>query len=299
MPLAIATYNLKDFFAIPRVPADLFPRRVAYLSSRILASGATLVALQEVGESDALDALLAALGASWTAIAGTPDERGIRNAIITTETVRHSELLSTKELPFPVFIAGDAPPFGPRLGLRRAIVRVDIEHATYGDISVLCMHLKSNLPRALKLADGTEQPRLTGKEHAEAMIRSAVIRSAEALFVRGVVDELRSSTPPRQVCVAGDMNDDARSLPLRILKGEGADALLSAIDHVKEHKRFTALHRGKPAQLDHLLFSPELHARVTNADIWNEDLYDHGPPVQGAPMYVESDHALHVATFQG
>lgn len=300
MQLAIATYNLKDFFGVPHVPSDIFERRVAFLSARILASEATVVALQEVGEDGALEALRSALGSAWQAISGAPDERGIRNAIVTRERVTGRDLLATTELPFPVFIAGDAPPFGPRLGLRRAVVRVDIQHPDVGDVTVLCMHLKSNLPRGLRLPGGGEEPRRTGKEHAEAMVRSAVIRSAEALFVRGHIDALRSSTPPRQVCVAGDMNDDARSLALRILRGDAeptGDVLISAMDRVKEHKRFTALHRGKPGQLDHLLLSADLFAKLTGADVLNDDLHDHGPFVPGAPPTIESDHALHVARF--
>src|SRR5690242_15338580 len=68
--LTVATWNIENFFSPgtqfgPDTKA-VFDRKVALLAETIGGAGADVVALQEVGDLDAFDALLAALGAGWT-----------------------------------------------------------------------------------------------------------------------------------------------------------------------------------------------------------------------------------------
>jgi endonuclease/exonuclease/phosphatase family metal-dependent hydrolase len=294
--LRLATFNLKDLF-LPDVraadqafEAKLFADKTRYVADRLLRAQADVVALQEVGEPAALDAVLA-LVPGYAAVVGTPDDRGIRCAVLSRRPIVRSAVHTTSALPFPVFVEGDPPPYGTALPLRRGIVEVVVTHEPFGDVHVFCIHMKSNLPRKLRKPTGEDVPLAGSFQRAEATVRSTVIRAAEALYLRRLADEAASP----HVCVMGDLNDDRRSLSLRILYGdrETDRVLLSAIERVPEHKRWTTLHGGRPSQIDHVLLTPGLHGAIVRADVLNEDLRDHGPPVKDAPRTPDSDHALY------
>lgn len=300
----IATFNIKDLFS-PSKPEheEIFERKLDYLASHIEQSHASVIALQEVGDAPAFERLLQRKElAYFTPTVGSADERGIRCAMLTKMSVGptgktgggvlvHAEVHTTDALPFPIFHEGDAAPFPGRLPLRRGIVHVELDVPLLGRVAVLTHHMKSNLPRHLKQQDGTEGALRTGFARGEAIVRSAVMRSAEALYLRQLVDALE--TP--YVCVLGDFNDDRKSAPLRILAGdrEAPRPLWQIIDRVPEHKRFSTLHHGRPSLIDHILVTPDLAAYVWEADIQNEALRDHGPHMPDALPTDDSDHALY------
>jgi endonuclease/exonuclease/phosphatase family metal-dependent hydrolase len=243
---------------------------------------------------DAAFARLHARGLSdYDFVLGTADERGIRCAILSRLKIHKKQVHVTEELPFPGFVEGDPPPFSGRLNLRRGIVQVDVEVEGRGRVSVITHHMKSNLPRRLRKLDGTDEAITSGLGRGHAIVRSAVMRSAEALYLRQLVDGLETE----HVCVLGDFNDDRKSAPLRILAGD-RDAprpLWQMIDRVPEHKRWSTLHGGRPSHIDHILVTPSLAEHVRSGDIMNESLVDHGPYLPGAPQAptADSDHALY------
>jgi endonuclease/exonuclease/phosphatase family metal-dependent hydrolase len=288
--MRIATYNVKDLF-LPKEPAHeaIFARKIERIAEQILLSQAAVVALQEVGEPEALERLCAAGLADYQTVIGTPDERGIRCAVLSRLPIVNSKVHVTDQLPFPVFAEGDSQPYV--MPLRRGIVQVDVTWPRLGVLTVFTHHMKSNLPRRLRKASGDEQAIESGYSRGEAIVRSSVMRSAEALYLRKLVDEAQSD----YVCVLGDFNDDRHSPSLRILAGDrdAARPLWQMIDRVPEHKRFSTLHRGRPSLIDHILVTPSLSEVAWEADIQNEDLRDHGPHVPGAPPSDDSDHALY------
>jgi endonuclease/exonuclease/phosphatase family metal-dependent hydrolase len=299
----IATFNVKDLFSPSKSEHEqIFERKLDTLAEEIDASQASVLALQEIGDAPAFERLLMRPELSgFTPIVGTPDERGIRCAILTKVavgptgkagggTLVSSKVHTTDTLPFPVFVEGDSVPFANRLPLRRGVVHVELDVPLLGRVAVLTHHMKSNLPRALKQTSGTDKAVDSGFARGESVVRSAIMRSAEALYLRQLVDAL--DTP--LVCVLGDFNDDRKSAALRILSGD-RDAprpLWQMVDRVPEHKRFSTLHKGKPSLIDHILVTPELAAYVWDADIQNESLRDHGPFVPDAAPVYDSDHAL-------
>jgi predicted extracellular nuclease len=124
-----------------------------------------------------------------------------------------------------------------------------------------------------------------------------VWRSAEALFVRGLVDELVAKAPGGHVVVAGDFNDRPGSSVIRVVSGGGPDALRSCAEIIPERARFSILHDGRAQEIDHLLVSRLLRERLQTARFVNEELRDHGARGQDAPPLPESDHAPLVVTF--
>jgi endonuclease/exonuclease/phosphatase family metal-dependent hydrolase len=288
--LTVATFNVKDLFDAG------FAAKIRELARHIDRARADVVALQEIGSEGALDALVSALAkrADYKyRLVGTPDRRGIRNVILSALPFERAVVHQRPALPFPVFTPGDSEPFGARIPLRRGVPEVTVAHPALGKVTVLSVHLKSKRPQAPKGASGEELPIATPHDLASAEVRSLVSRLAEALFVRGLVDGVTAREG--EVVCAGDLNDTAESLPVGLIRGKGPGALVSAAQGLSEAERVSALH-GAPAQIDHLLVSPGLAARLVEARVFNEDLREHAH-VEDAPPTADSDHALFMARF--
>jgi endonuclease/exonuclease/phosphatase family metal-dependent hydrolase len=274
----IATFNVKDLFAAGPEP-DGEARVTAKLDSLSVTLGAVdadVVGLQEVGSIDLLDRLCDRLGAKGPyreRVVGTADSRGIRNALVSRVPLLGSLVHAPARLDFPVFRAGDPTPFGDRIPMRRGIVQGTVDAGSLGHVHVLVAHLKSN--RRLLLSDDAGKV-LTARELAEGELRSLVWRCSEALFVRGLVDGLVSKDPEARVAVVGDLNDRPGSLVTRILCGDGPPGeLLSAAELIPAERRFSILHNGRPDLFDYVLVTPNLYARATGAQLYNETLQDH------------------------
>ena len=93
-------------------------------------------------------------------------------------------------------------------------------------------------------------------------------------------------------------------MPLRILCAMPDDtgnpqlagrALSDLVERLPEDRRFSVLHGGVPAMLDHLLVSPALAGRVERIEVHNETLRDEA--VDGERPLPGSHHAPLVATF--
>ncbi len=306
MALRVATFNLKDFFA-PRTEPEkrVIEAKVANVAANLRRANADVVALQEVGSTELLDRLvskeLADLGYA-APVVGTEDKRGIRNAILARVPVQWSQVHAPKTLPFPRFVDGDPEPFQSRIPLRRGVVHVRVEDGALGEVDILTAHFKSNLGVPLRDAAGNELEDPSPRGRGEAAVRSLVQRAAEALFVRGLVDEVLKNKPDHAICVLGDLNDTADSLPLRIVRGIGEPSSLflrATSDLVPAERRFSSMHGGAPCLIDHVLVSERLFRAVREVAYYNEALRYHGPHVDDAPPTEDSDHALAVVAFDG
>jgi endonuclease/exonuclease/phosphatase family metal-dependent hydrolase len=303
MPLRIATFNLKDFF-LPRSDAErgVAVGKFANITANLRRANADVVALQEVGEAQQVERLakdLADLGYG-APIVGTADKRGIRCALLSRLPVVWSQVHTHDKLPFPRFVEGDPEPFGARIPLRRGIVHARVESPDLGEVDVMTMHFKSNLPVAFRNADGRDRPDTTPHERAESALRSLVQRAAEAIFVRSLVDGIFRASHDRAVCVLGDLNDVLDSLPVRILRGLGErskEVLASCAELLPPAERYTCFHGNDKTQIDHILVSERLFRAARNFEIYNEALRYHGAHVEPIAPTEDSDHALCVAEF--
>jgi endonuclease/exonuclease/phosphatase family metal-dependent hydrolase len=304
MGVRIATFNLKDFF-LPRTDAEraTVEAKVANIAENLRRANADVVALQEVGSPELLDRLVGNeakdLGYA-SPLLGTADKRGIRVAILSRLPVLWSQVHAPKVLPFPRFLEGDVDPFDGRIPLRRGIVHARIDAGDGGEIDVMTAHFKSKLGVVLKTKDGVEIVDPTHRGRAEASVRSLVQRAAEALFVRGLVDDVIKASPDHLIAVLGDLNDGPDSVPVGIVRGTpdgGAGWLQHAHERVAPERRYSTFHGGGPSLIDHILVSEPLHRRLSGCAIQNEALRDHGPHVDDTPLTEDSDHALVVASF--
>ena len=303
MTLRIATFNLKDFF-LPRSDSErgISVAKFGNITANLRRANADVVALQEVGEEQQLDRLvkdLADLGYG-APVVGTADKRGIRCAILSRLPVVWSQVHTHKSLPFPRFVEGDAEPFGERIPLRRGIVHVRVESPDLGEIDVMTTHFKSNLPVHLRTKDGREVEDTSSRARAESALRSLVQRAAEAIYIRGLVDDIMHASPDHAVCVLGDLNDQLESLPVRIVRGLGLaepshDMLRTCAELLAPERRYSVMHGNDRTLIDHILVSDRLFREVKTFEIYNEALRYHGPHVDQNPPTEDSDHALCVA----
>jgi endonuclease/exonuclease/phosphatase family metal-dependent hydrolase len=306
MTVRFATFNLKDFF-LPRKPAEagIVEAKVANVAANLRRANADVVALQEVGSTELLDRLLTRelsdLGYG-TPLVGTEDRRGIRNVILSRLPVLWSQVHTARSLPFPRLVEGDPEPFPGRIPLRRGIVHVRVDGGDIGEIDVMTAHFKSNLPAALKDVTGRDIKDDTPRGRGEAAVRSLVQRAAEAIFLRGLVDDVFRALPDHAVCVMGDLNDLVDSMAVRIVCGIGEpekERLRPCAELLPAEKRFSCIHRATPSLIDHVLVSEKVFRAVRRFEIFNEALRYHGPHVDQAPLTEDSDHALSVAELEG
>jgi endonuclease/exonuclease/phosphatase family metal-dependent hydrolase len=305
MPFTLATFNVKDLFdAAPGEDAAraALDAKLANLAEIVARADADVLALQEVGSAAVLRALTARLdrgGGYGEPIVGTADARGIRCALLSRAKILDAKVRSADYLSFPVFHAGDPEPFGARIPLRRGIVHARVDAGAIGALDVLVAHFKSNRAVPLRDANGDPIAPATSASFAEGHLRSLVWRAAEALFVRGVVDELQEIDPERNIAVTGDLNDHPGSIVLRTVTGGGPRALQACADVVPQAARFSILRHGAPQQIDHILVTAALRKRVHDARFLNEALRDHGDFDfdEEQPPAPDSDHAAFVVSF--
>ncbi len=305
MPFSVATFNVKNLLEpIDERERALLPEKLAFIASALVECDADVVGLQEVGSAELVRAVLARMGAPsgygepWI---GPADARGIRCALLSRLPLLGARMHTASALPFPAFVAGDPAPFGARIPLRRGVVHARVMAPGMGAVDVMVVHFKSPRSVAERDESGREREGLaqaSPRTRAEGSLRSLVWRAAEALHVRGLVDEvLGSSTTtdgPARVAVVGDMNDGPDSPVLRTLRASGEGALFDCTGGVDSPARFSILHEGRRGQVDHILATATLFDRLEQARFLNAALRDHA----GADgMTIDSDHAALVARF--
>jgi endonuclease/exonuclease/phosphatase family metal-dependent hydrolase len=301
MGLALATFNVENLLE-PRSDADraLVAGKIDSIARMLRACDADVVGLQEIGPPDLLKAVVERAGAGYReSVIGTADARGIRCALISRLPLVQSQVHTAEALSFPVFRDGDPPPFGDRIPLRRGVVHARVQAAGLGPVDVLVAHFKSSRRVARRDASGNDVPATTARARAEGTLLSLVWRSAEALYVRGLLDDLMAGAGGARIAVVGDLNDVPDSVPVRLVRGDGPAELLDCTTGIPAASRFSAFHDGGPLQIDHVLASAALHARLLEARFLNGDLRPRSPiSLDGreAPS-VDSDHAPLLVSF--
>ena len=299
MAITIATYNVKDLFdSVNESTETHLNRKLDTLAAVVSKVDADVLALQEVGSEAVLDRLRERLPGMYDfRIVGTADARGIRCALLARLPVRGHQVHTAAQLDFPRFVETDPLPFGARIPLRRGVVHAEIDAGALGVVHALVLHFKSARPVPFRRADGMAVAPVTAREHVEGELRTLVWRASEALFVRGLVDDLAAKNPGHHLLVTGDYNDVPASTTLRIVSGAEPNALHSAADAL-EGDRFSVLHRGTRLEIDHMLLSTGLRARVTRARYVNDGLRDHSTLQDEDFPTPDSDHAPLVVRFE-
>lgn len=330
----LATFNVRDFFDdVPphvignldrdgfgqwaqRRAKQLYHRKVEAVAAAVARLDADVVAFQEVKGAQVLDAVRAHLpnqGGYHPAVAGHADARGIACGVLSRLPITSVEVHGVGPLAFPTFAEGDPKPFAGRLDSRRGVLEVTVTLPDGATLALLVVHLKSARPIQRLDARGAPADEDGHYAAAEGHFLAAALRHAEALHLRSRVEARLLREARALIAVLGDFNDGPDSLTLRAVAGELAepprgrnadlDAATSleagALHHcaraVPSADRYSILHRGARAQVDHILASRGLWRRFRGARILNEELRDAG---NDGREEVESDHAPVVAWFE-
>ena len=277
----IGTWNLENLFrpedeAGPRDPAA-YEAKLAALARVIARVQPDVLAVQEVGEPEALEDLRERLEGDWFAESSQlPDERGIRVGFLSRLAL--GEVAQVGGFPAglePVQV-DDAGTTMSEMG--RGALRVRVR-ADGRDVDLVGCHLKSKL---LTFPGGRFSPRDEG-ERARFAGYALYRRAAEAVTLRAFADELLAGQGgERAVIVLGDLNDEPQAATTQILHGPpGSEIRTAGFDRpdrgdgsrlwnlaplIAAERRFSRVFRGRGELIDHLLVSHALVRRVERVD---------------------------------
>jgi endonuclease/exonuclease/phosphatase family metal-dependent hydrolase len=197
----VATYNLENYLLQPlgTRPAKS-PEGKAKIRESLRAANADVVALQEVGGTNALMELRAALAADgldypfWEHVAGW--DTNIQVAVLSKFPITARRPHTSES-----FLL-----FGRRFRVSRGFAEVDFKVNDRYSFTLLTTHLKSRRP----VPDADE----------------AELRAEEARLLRAIIDARLTANPNANLVVLGDLNDTYDSASTRAVVGRGKHALI-------------------------------------------------------------------------
>lgn len=314
MLLRIATFNLESLDDEDGAPP--FEERAAALRPRLERLNADVLCLQEVdaqrpakGEPRCLRALKRLLeGTRYEgfALASGSDHLADRHNLVVASRwpVTASRLFRHDLVPPPLVRMTTAipPPSGEEpITWDRPVLHAEVALPGGKPLHVFNLHLRAPLAAPVP---GQKEAALSWASvggWAEGFFIAAMKRAGQALETRLAVERVFDADPDALVVVAGDYNAEDRQTPVRIIQGDPDDtgnnrlaprALVALEGSLPEERRFSVLHAGQAAMLDHLLVSRALLGWFHDAEIHNEALSTEEEPSLG------SDHAPVVAAFE-
>ena len=325
--VTIATWNVENLFT---PAADSGPSSVSAYRDKLQALAATMTtadadvwALQEVGEQQALDDLIAELDGDWHGVlSGAPDGRGIANAYV-SKLFLHDPT-DVVDLPLPLSGGRIDDDGGVLTRLGRGALQVRVQVAATS-VTLICCHLKSKL---LTYPGGRFNPR-DEHERARYGVYALNRRAAEAGAVRihtntVLADNGQADTEgdgdEQAVIVLGDLNDTPQAATTQLLLGPGGSEIGTAGQNqpdqgdpwrlwnlaplIPEETRYSRIYRGTGELIDHILVSKKLLDVVGDVRslVHAADGSAHLPSITDEPNRrtdaAGSDHAPQVATFE-
>ncbi len=227
-----------------------------------------------------------------------------RHPVVASRTILHERVEPLRYRP----VTASPPAREPRdLRFDRPALYVAVALPDGRRLHLVDVHFRA--PLAVPVAGGKTGPFSWRRTDAwaEGFFMAGVLRAAQALEVRLVVDRLFDEDPGALLFVAGDFNAELHEVPLRILLAEPGDtgngllaprALVPLDRHLPADRRFSVVHHGRRVMFDHLLVSRSLLAGLRDFDVHNEMLEDEVEAQLAVAHATESYHAPLVATFE-
>ncbi len=228
-----------------------------------------MLAVQEVGEPEALADLVGHLAGTWHTALADPDGRGIRVGILSRlplDSVEH--VVDFPKGLRPIQVDDDTPTTMSKMGMLALRVRVEIDGIP---LDVISCHLKSKL---LSFPGGRFNPK-DEDERARFAVYALNHRAAEAAAVRAYATNLLAGDGQhRALVVAGDLNDEPEATTTQLLYGPpGSEIGTTGFDRpdqgdrqrlwnlaplIPDNQRFSRIYHGRGGLIDHLLVSHAL-----------------------------------------
>ena len=186
----------------------------------------------------------------------------------------------------------------------RPLLSAALELADGRPLHVIDLHLRAPLAAAFpggKVAGSW----LSTAAWAEGLHHATLLRSAQALEARLLVEQIFDAEPEALIAVCGDFNAEGEAAALEILAvptaktgltGQASRALVPLDPGLPPERRFSLRHAGRALMVDHILVSPALFAGYRGIDSLNMHLID--DCVRAAGSEPGSFHAPLVAEFE-
>ncbi|HEY0539810.1 MAG TPA: endonuclease/exonuclease/phosphatase family protein [Actinoallomurus sp.] len=309
----VGTWNLENLFkpggGFGPGSEAVYRKKLDGLAATVTAAGVDVLAVQEVGDPEALTDLTGLLDGDWHHVTSRHFEKAhpirvgflsrLPLEVLTDAAVFPAELGTTR--------TDDAGTEISQMGRGALAVRVA---APGQDLILIACHLKSKL---LSFPATGNKSRFAPKDEGERARYAAYAlnrRTAEAVTVRALADELlqeQGRTLP--MMVLGDLNDEPQAATTQILLGppgselgsRGADRpdtgdasrLWNLAPRIPDGERFSRIYHGRGELIDHILASQTLLAQTQEVHMVHgrplPSVTDDAPARRDAPA---SDHAL-------
>ncbi len=274
--VVLGTWNLENLFR-PDGGAQAYDAKLAALASTITTLSPDVLAVQEVGQPEALADLVARLGGEWHTELAAPDGRGIRVGFISRLPLAGVEQVADfpdKLRPVQVDDTG-----APVSTMGRPALHVRVEAAGRAFDLVSC-HLKSKLLTFPGGRFSTSDEGLRARYAVYALNR----RAAEAATVRDYATRLLDGQgDQRAVLVLGDLNDEPEAATTQILlgppgseigtggftqpdQGDG-QRLWNLAPLIPAEQRYSRIYQGRRELIDHILASGAVARTLTEGDV--------------------------------
>jgi endonuclease/exonuclease/phosphatase family metal-dependent hydrolase len=280
-PFTLATWNLENLF-LPGTeggPPDqaTYEAKLDTLATTIAALAPDVLAVQEVGQPEALEDLRARLGTAWRAVLDPDaDDRGIAVGYLTRHPIEATERI--RAFPpgtDPVRLEDDGTTTN-QMGRGALHIRVTLDGEP---VDLITAHLKSKL---LRFANDRFSPRNEG-ERARYAGYALALRTAEAITLRHHATQLLDGEgATRALVLLGDFNDEPLAATTQILlgppgselgtrgfgapdKGDGM-RLSNVAPALPPERAFSRVFDGRPELIDHILLSRRLVTHLQSAD---------------------------------
>ncbi len=321
--MRIASFNLENLELVSRSGVTI-EERADILRPQLERLRADILCLQEVngqrsGHEEhrsvhALDALLKEtpyqsfhrVTTSGPGGSGVADVHNLvilsRRPILAHREVRHSH---APPITYRSITASPPAQSEPVL-FDRPILMAEIEGAGGPTLFVFNVHLRAPLATPIPGQKESSAVWKSIRGWAEGYFLSGLKRSAQALELRLVIDELLDADQRAAIAICGDFNAEDHETPLKIVIGAEEDTgngLLAnrsmvVLDRtLPKDRRFSALHHGRPQMLDHILISRSLFGRFSTIEVHNETLEDEVIAGAKVQQSLSSLHAPVVAEF--
>lgn len=319
--MRLATFNLESLDLPPKAAVDL-ETRAAVLRPALDRLEADVLCLQEVNaqhvhgskarQLSALDRLLAGTRYETFHRASTTGPGGGHADVHNLVTLSRFPVVEQREIrheivapPMHAMLAGTAHGTAP-VSFERPLLLARLALPAGPELTVINLHLRA--PLASNIPGEKIGPFSWGSMRgwAEGLYLSALKRTAQALELRLLVDDLIAKDTDALIAIAGDFNAEDHETPLRLAVGSHEDTGNSALAAqslvvldraLPQDRRWSTLHAGRPQMLDHILASRTLYGRFRSIEVHNEALGDEMQAYAKAMEAVGSYHAPLVATF--
>jgi endonuclease/exonuclease/phosphatase family metal-dependent hydrolase len=313
----VMTWNVQNLFNVgaPSGPPTqaIFDAKIQGLAAIINAQFPDALALQEIGDTAALDVLVQHLNNTWhRRVSKHPDPRHIRVAWLTRRAITASEdIFQFPAHLKPVQVDDDGTALAQ---MGRGGVAITVQAAGGQPMRLVTTHLKSKL---LTFPGGRFNPH-DEDERARFAAYALYRRAAEAATLRvWVTGALAKAGNTQPLILTGDLNDTVQAATTQLLLGPpgseigtggfnqpdkgDSERLWNLAPLMPEGKNFSRINQGRKELIDHVLVSAALVKSIDSVSceaINTQDLHSITTDPNAERANPSSDHAPVIAVFK-